>query len=357
MTTEDTIAPTTILSSPTSNHGDAQSSATAAVAEVASEGGQPFIEIISTPDRGLAAFTTRKVKAGTLIIAERPLITLDRDRENDVTAVEQAFSSLPSRAQQKTYLRLFDAQKSRMPRVASIYYSNCYNCEGSRAAGGSAIGATASRINHSCVPNVQFSFDENSGEMRFHALRDIPRGKEVCSDYDRAVFEVAARRRRKQMMYYGFACVCEACEPQTEFWARSDERRKGMLDAVRGVQACEKSFVEWESEDHDDGDRDVDKKGEHQGRSRRKNSDQEPAAVVDEAITALTRLEGLLIKESLVGVPLANAYRSLAKWAERKTDLAAARKWKAKELETCVIAFGKDGRRTKEVERKLVEME
>ena len=91
-----------------------------------------LLELVSTPDRGLALFTTRKIKAGTLILAEQPLISLDKDEEDDPDAIEREFSRLP-RSEQKAYLKLFDAQKSRMSRVVSIYYSNCYNCDGFKA--------------------------------------------------------------------------------------------------------------------------------------------------------------------------------------------------------------------------------
>ncbi|OAG40213.1 hypothetical protein AYO21_05496 [Fonsecaea monophora] len=319
---------------------------------------EEFLEVRSTADRGLAVFAARKIKAGTLVLVERALIALDKDEENDYGAVERAFSRL-SRAEQKMYLRLFDAQKSRMSRVVSIYYSNCYNCETFRPGGqgGSAIGALSSRINHSCVPNVQFSFDEARNEMRFYAIRDIPRGKEVCSNYDKAVFEVAAKRQRKQQMYYGFVCRCEACDPKTEFWAKSDERRRDMYDAIRAVQWCEKKLAVAES-----GAVAVTVVTSDRGQAGAGNSNAAAVAaadagsvnvVVDEALAFLTKLESLLLKESLVGVPLANTYRSMAKWADRKGDKAKgtdeAVKWKIKELEACITALGGEGHRTKEI--------
>ncbi|KIW11387.1 hypothetical protein PV08_10687 [Exophiala spinifera] len=309
---------------------------------------EDLLEIVSTPDRGQAVFTTRKIKAGTLLLAERPLIRLQKHEEDDPEAIAREFSLL-SRADQKVFLKLFDAQKSRMARAASIYYSNCYNCDSYVASGqgGSAVGVFASRINHGCVPNVQFCYDEPSNEMRFHAIRDIPRGKELCSNYDKAVFEVRSKRQRKQQIYYGFICRCEACEPKTEFWARSDERRMAMYDAFKIVQACEKEFLSL---------------------SARSGSldDCESAAqtvpgvsrdTADAALGTLVKLEELLLKECLAGVPLANTYRSLAKWAERKRDYAQAVKWKGKELDVCRLSFGSDALRTKGVQDKMTELE
>ncbi|KAK7900085.1 hypothetical protein LTR67_003831 [Exophiala xenobiotica] len=298
-----------------------------------------LLELVSTPDRGQALFTTRKVKAGTLLLSEQPLISLDKDEEDDPDAIERGFSRL-RRSEQKAYLKLFDAQKSRMTRVVSIYYSNCYNCDAFKAdgRGGSAIGALASRINHSCVPNVQFCYNEGTNEMEFRAVRDIPGGKEVYSNYDKAVFEVKTKRRRKQQIYYGFVCKCEACEPKNEFWARSDERRKGMYEAFRVLQSCDEKFSEK-------GD------GPAGGEGRQN------AAVVNEALDALARLEELLLKECQVGIPLANAYRSMAKWAERKHDFKQAAKWKIKELEVCMTCFGPSARRVKEIQEKVANLD
>lgn len=301
---------------------------------------ETLLEIVSTPDRGLAVFTTRKIKAGTLLLAEKPLVRLQKHEEDDPEAIEREFSLL-SRPDQKVFLKLFDAQKSRMTRVVSIYYSNCYNCDSYVASGrgGSAMGVFASRVNHSCVPNVQFCYDERSNEMRFHAIRDIPRGKELCSNYDKAVFEVKSKRQRKQQIYYGFICRCEACEPKNEFWTRSDERRRAMYDAFRTVQGCEKELSTQGRRSLEDG-----------------LAQTVPMPTVDEALGALVKLEDLLLKECLAGVPLANTYRSLAKWAERKRDHAQAVKWKGKELEVCRLSFGSDALRTKGVEEKLIEL-
>lgn len=318
------------------------------VADVSDKGetfqGNPqekYIEIKSTPDRGIAVFASRKIKAGTLILSERPLLSLCKDEEDDHSAVQREFSKL-SRATQKRYLKLFDAEKSRMPRVASIYYSNCYNLDpfALDGRGGSAMGDLSSRFNHSCIPNVQFSYDFDQNQMMFYAIRDIPRGKEVCSSYEKKVFEIAIRRRQKLQMYYAFVCRCEACEGgnKNEFWARSDERRTAMLDAFKHVQDCERIFLK-ENVENDESSH-----GQKEG-------------AIDEARSALGRLETLLLKEGLTGVVLANTYRSLSKWSERKRLFGEAVKWKEMERHHCEIGLGAHALRTKEAEKKLAELQ
>ena len=124
-------------------------------------------EVRQTPDKGQALFSTRRIRPGTLILVEEPLIALSKELEESYEAIEGAFSKLNKR-ERKNYLTLFDAKKSRMSAVVSIYYSNCYSTEPfatksesdrpqawADCEGGSCIGALASRINHSCIPNCR----------------------------------------------------------------------------------------------------------------------------------------------------------------------------------------------------------
>ncbi|KIV96850.1 hypothetical protein PV10_00666 [Exophiala mesophila] len=298
-----------------------------------------LIEILSTPDRGLAVFASRKIKAGNLVLAERPLLRLSKEEENDSDAIEREFSRL-SHADQKIYLKLFDAQKSRMTRVTSIYYSNCYNLDSFRpdGKGGSAVGAIASRFNHSCVPNLQLSFNFDKNLMMFYAIRDIPRGKEVCTNYEKNVFDAAVTRQRKLQMYYGFMCQCEAClgPAKNEFWAKSDQRRRAMFEAFKRIQECEKGYTASAVETED--------------------PDPTQSVYIVEALAALVKLESLLVKEGLNGVVLTNTYRSLSKWSERLQDYPQAARWKEKEEINSLHGLGPHAFRTIECDKKIKEL-
>lgn len=299
-----------------------------------------YIEIKNTETKGQAIFATRKIQPGTLILSETPLIRLtqaqeDSDKENssktetEHPSLESVFSSLP-RPVQKLYLKLYDSKKSSFTKVASIYYSNCYNLTSKssdsshlspNSPGGSCIGQTASRINHSCIPNVQFSYSETQNLMLFHAIKPIPRGKEILSTYD-SVYEDRAHRQRKQLMYYGFKCECEACEPQNEFWTRSDERRRAMAGAKRRIKEWERRI---EKSDDSEGAEDEDK--------------------FSDLMETMEKLEGLLIKEGLVGLPLADCYGSMAKWTERKGSKALTKEYQKKEYNICRTCLGEQSPR------------
>lgn len=311
-------------------------------------------EIRSTPDRGQALYATRRLKAGTLIFSEEPLISLSKELEESYEAIEEAFSGL-SKRDRKTYRELFDAQKSRMSAVVSIYYSNCYSTDNfvsadataasaSSTQGGSAIGALASRINHSCIPNVSFSYlpptqAHPKGQMRFYAIRTVARGKELLSNYEKSIFETAAKRQQKFMLHYGFKCSCEACVPRSEFWGRSDERRAAMREVVARVKTLEKAWAHTRA---------------NGGGEAQAEAEAGTQQICDQAIDHVRRLEGLLVKEGLTATPLANAYRSLAKWVTRKEPSSIeAQKWRELELEVVVTMSGRNSLRSIALRREL----
>lgn len=307
-----------------------------------------YIEVKNTETKGQAIFATRKIQPGTLILSETPLIRLtqaqeDSDKENssktetEHPSLESVFSSLP-RPVQKSYLTLYDSKKSSFTKVASIYYSNCYNLTSkssnsshltSNSPGGSCIGQTASRINHSCIPNVQFSYSETQNLMLFHAIKPIPRGKEILSTYD-SVYEDRAHRQRKQLMYYGFKCECEACEPRNEFWTRSDERRRAMAGARKRIK-------EWE--------RRIERSNDSEGTGEEDK--------FEDLIEVMEKLEGLLIKEGLVGLPLADCYGSMAKWTARKGRRTLTKEYQKKEYNICRTCLGEQSPRVVLLQEKL----
>lgn len=339
-----------------------------------------LIEVVSTPDRGYAVFTTTRIPAGTLILAERPIIRLTATEELSVsTSVEdmlaQRFSALP-KSSQKSYLKLHDSEKASFSRVKSIYFSNCYDLGKSDTGsihGGSAIGLLASRINHSCVPNVQFSFidtipsqlanivaqgsqvnesKENDGMMLFYALRNIPAHRELLANYD-SIYMNTEERQMKQQMYYGFRCTCEACTGKTEFWAKSDERRREMSQLKAQIDRMEKRWERGHGSvsvytkfttggQNDESLQNTGDKGhisDHQRVVSVETND-----LISSVLSALERLATLLIKEGIMGMDLVQAYRALSKWSRRANREAEAEHWSEKKRYTSTIAFGVQSR-------------
>lgn len=338
-----------------------------------------LVTIKATPERGLGLFAARRIREGTLVLAEIPTFRFMAEEEADAEfdqRLRQRYDELP-RKSRNSYLKLHNSKKSGFSKLKSVYFSNCYNLEPPRSIrGGSCVGTTASRINHSCVPNVQFSFEEEAftwlfqslhydssesevsasstihsdtstriqGVMLFHAIKDIQAGKEIVSNYESA-YLLTAGRQLKQQMYYGFICDCQACiglKGGNQHWSCSDDRRRGMIMCRRLLDQAE---VEWQSAD-----------GRCLGSSHRKL---ESGGAIDfgQVIATLERLADLLGKEGLRGVELANTYKELAKWSQRAGDHDAAKRWCLHERNTSVIAFGAWSRRVGEVDQRLGELD
>jgi hypothetical protein len=91
---------------------------------------------------------------------------------------------------------------------------------------------TASRINHSCVPNSSYTWKERTGRMVFYNRFKLLEGEEVTVDY--------GHKKGQLKRIYGFECQCGGC---TE-WGSVDsssrpgsevgegEKEMGSLDAI-----------------------------------------------------------------------------------------------------------------------------
>jgi len=69
---------------------------------------------------------------------------------------------------------------------------------------------TASRINHSCVPNADHSYDDKSGYKSVFANRDIHAGEEITISYINHYNSRALRQM--ELRTWGFVCRCPACD-------------------------------------------------------------------------------------------------------------------------------------------------
>ena len=103
------------------------------------------------------------------------------------------------------------------------------------ADGGSVVVTQASRINHSCTPNVYHNWNAASNALTVHAVRDIEPGEEILTSYIQVC--VWQDVRQKWLNRYGFLCDCAACDLRTEKGRQSEARRRRMCVANRVVVA------------------------------------------------------------------------------------------------------------------------
>lgn len=112
--------------------------------------------------------------------------------------------------------------------IMAIHRVNAYG-----ASDGSVICLEASRINHSCVPNVQHNWNSRLGALTIHAVRDIAAGEELLTAYIEPCR--TADHRRQALNRYGFKCSCTACEDLTGHGKASSKRRSRVQEINRSI--------------------------------------------------------------------------------------------------------------------------
>ncbi|KAF9546659.1 SET domain-containing protein [Agrocybe pediades] len=212
------------------------------------DGDLPVYEIKATPDMGLGLFATRSFSAGDFIFAERPLLVLPlgminlydevpaeaSNRSGDLTYshpatagpfnlgdaevlielavskmnpdVSRAFHSLDNCHSPNDYSQMIWIALTNALRIMNLYDGPTYRAYLNSYAGISEIG---SRINHSCKPNVYFTFDLASFSFSFKALRDIASGEQLFRSY--CSIHAGRAQRRKELADWNITCRCASC--------------------------------------------------------------------------------------------------------------------------------------------------
>ncbi|KAL1297446.1 hypothetical protein AAFC00_004974 [Neodothiora populina] len=98
---------------------------------------------------------------------------------------------------------------------------------------------TASRLNHSCLPNVFCSYNNASGTHVVHATRDISRDEQLHSSYIPGTYQTTSSRRAA-LAKWGFRCECHACSDPRR--ARSDGQRERLRELQAVYDAERQSF-------------------------------------------------------------------------------------------------------------------
>lgn len=169
--------------------------------------------------KGLGIFAKFNIPRGTRVISEPALLEVEREGSSNAKDIVQRFEQLAS-SQQELFLQLHgyacDSFKCAAERemeqawqdiselhrkVLSIYAANAFG----------NVYFLGSRINHSCLPNVNFAYNANLKEETFHAIRDIMVGEELTIMYINGTNRTKDQRKA-ELNRWGFICSCLACE-------------------------------------------------------------------------------------------------------------------------------------------------
>ncbi|KAF9078723.1 hypothetical protein BDP27DRAFT_1412669 [Rhodocollybia butyracea] len=219
-------------------------------------GGKAY-RIAKAGDKGLGMFATRLIRAGDLIIDERPLIVVPASS----IALEGVLSYLANKYTPDQRLRIMLHEKDRCMELAYnkldperkkafMALFNCHSRDGSGEFMGrvrtngigidgeklrdkdttgdvgrySAVCDEISRINHSCCPNTVYHWHTDTFSVRVFAVRDIPTGAEITLKYCNIM--APAAERAAALDRYGInPCACSVSCSDPARAKIADERR------------------------------------------------------------------------------------------------------------------------------------
>lgn len=192
----------------------------------------PLYKRFNSPHGGLGLRATRDIPFGTPIISEPELFSKIESRKVTRAQANLAgFAELSCPGPLQTPDARFKANSFEMGKDRKSK-----NKEG--------IFLEPSRLNHSCVPNAYFTWNNISKRITVHASDNIPRGEEIFVNYNNKVYHHTRDERREELLTdYHFDCTCRACEPNTEFGRASQDRRRQMHELEGNIDRIENSNI------------------------------------------------------------------------------------------------------------------
>ena len=205
---------------------------------------QHEIVLKESPGQGLGLYALAKIPAGSLVLAEEPLLVASAIGSRRYQSIREAFSRL-TEDQQKKYLALaaspqvvesfrsWDENKGpdgdERARVHAIEATNAWQWHNDNR----AVLFLGSRLNSSCYPNVSTFVPIGGNAMQFVACADIAAGEELTVTYiDSKILLPRSERQELLKATWQFDCRCEACEDSGA--ALVQERRRKVIREVKG---------------------------------------------------------------------------------------------------------------------------
>ncbi|KAL8293442.1 hypothetical protein RQP46_000143 [Phenoliferia psychrophenolica] len=191
---------------------------------------RPF-EIVPIAGKGLGAIATQPIRRGTLVLEERPLLTVDGFLSESSLA-RKAHLLSPSARDALNALKNIHPS---LPRLIGLTKTNSLPM-GDTSAGASdpassgGVYEIGSRFNHDCTPSINHFWHPVRGVETFYATRDIAVGEELTIYYT-IPYATRAARQSYLRSTFKFTCTCATCNLAPSDLAASDERRTSIQRA------------------------------------------------------------------------------------------------------------------------------
>ncbi|KAI0380174.1 SET domain-containing protein [Hypomontagnella monticulosa] len=307
---------------------------------------QELIQILPRADGGEAVFATKKIRRGTRLAAELPLIIvpptsakdellefckaaykIGEDKISEIAEINCRFpieeSILEDGIIRRLVWRFYKTKKwmdtkgrhlkgkkldrgvTKTVGLCAIYLTSSIQL-GPEGIYGSGIFSFCSRIAHSCIPNAYSSWNPTLQRLTIHASRDIKAGDQIFVDYTGNVCWTSEQRGFSLFSTWGITCQCAACTDPDLKESRHEMLR---LDQALAAYECGASSDENFEAVH---------------KIRR-------ITTADEALEAAEELMELLREQKLFGMQLCKTFRECSKFSLECGFLKKALKYAFKE--------------------------
>lgn len=215
--------------------------------------------------KGIAAFASRKIAAGTLLHSEKALIMIPDLEGDEWLSIANHQLGLLSATQKQEFFSLRNSYPKK-GQIKGIVWTNSMPLgDGDNRSG---VFPVCSRFNHACTRNADWEWNKNAQEEQIYAIRDIEVNEEITVNYvSHRVWALPGQERREHLRRkYGFDCLCKRCTVgQANGEELSDERRKGLgeiaktlangkgdlilTDPAKALSMCREAITLYEAED------------------------------------------------------------------------------------------------------------
>jgi len=199
----------------------------------------------------------RALVAGELIIKEKPLVLVKTPNTpktiiNHVAELRNVVKSLSEDDRD-----LFNSLNIARPEICGknqgdirnmgIFHTNAITLKQMDKTVARSIGAAVfpniARINHSCSPNVVWSYNQSKNMEEVRVVRDIDVGEELVACYIDPILSREERRNQLKTKY-NFSCYCTICTLSGQELTDNERQRKEIIGLKNNIDDVSRNNVQ-----------------------------------------------------------------------------------------------------------------
>ncbi|KAI4937240.1 uncharacterized protein J4E92_001970 [Alternaria infectoria] len=179
-------------------------------------------DVRKIPGKGRGLVARSDILEGTRILCEKPLLMIPNNMSKEQLEARLARDlKALDKTQQRQFFSLHNSYTGKYV-LGGIFKTNSMACGSDSSA--IAIFPTISFINHSCLPNSHYNWNDSMGMQTIHVTRDLRAGEEISICYTDS--GSASVRQAYLKKHFGFDCSCAICSLSATHRNASDARRE-----------------------------------------------------------------------------------------------------------------------------------